>query len=437
MVKALWLFIFTFLSFASNLDLVREYCNNEKPCYLCPLNSDTIVRCSGPNSCPKKTKCIVSNGLEKLILSIDKHFVSATCSGCRINPDYNFTFTDNGDIPPTNKLIYRVITTFTAKESGIYRIFLMNNSYVYCDGCNKPSYFPYYMFALEAYRNGHWEVIDFTGENLTTGFGKILPKGSNIIKSGTLLRIVLYSYFANESKYTGLSGILKVYLNPYICPAKYSAPCRFENGDFYCSPCWDAWTTPTNLTDTLEGENDKQNNGQVTAQGCLGTIYIFNGHDYRCRPPGTQTGFSDCCKKEHTWFGLGRCSERERYLSRLRAWGQRDGKCHYIGSYCAEKWLGVCVQKKKTFCCYSSPLARIIIEAAHQQLGIPWGDPKHPNCRGLTPEEFQKLDFSKIDFSEWIDNEIQQNIVPSINTSLQNALNNMQTTVSTSVPSSP
>jgi len=227
------------------------------------------------------------------------------------------------------------------------------------------------------------------------------------------------------------------------CPKNYTLQNNqcVRPADWVCPlgnyQCYNPANTPTQNTDTPEGANDIQNNGQVTAQGCLGTIYIFNGHDYRCRPPGIQTGFSDCCKKEHTWFGLGMCSQRERYLSRLRAWGQKDGKCHYIGEYCAEKWLGTCVQRKKTFCCYSSPLARIIIEAAHQQLGIPWGDPKHPNCRGLTPEEFQKLDFSKIDFSEWVNYEIQQNIVPSINTSLQNALNNMQTTVSTSVPSSP
>ena len=238
-------------------------------------------------------------------------------------------------------------------------------------------------------------------------------------------------------------GYTDCYATTYSCPKGYT----LQNGkcvrpaDWICPlgnyQCYNPLTTPTVSEDTIEGAGDLQNDGQITEQGCLGTIYIFNGYDYRCRPPGIQTGFSDCCKKEHTWFGLGMCSERERYLSRLRAWGQRDGRCHYVGKYCAEKWLGVCVQKKKTFCCYSSPLARIIIEAAHQQLGIPWGDPKHPNCRGLTPEEFQKLDFSKIDFSEWISYEIQQNIVPSINTSLSNAINNLQTTVSTSVPSSP
>lgn len=30
-----------------------------------------------------------------------------------------------------------------------------------------------------------------------------------------------------------------------------------------------------------------------------------------------------------------------------------------------------------------------------------WGDPENPNCRGFTPEEFQMLDFSRMDLSEW------------------------------------
>ena len=30
-----------------------------------------------------------------------------------------------------------------------------------------------------------------------------------------------------------------------------------------------------------------------------------------------------------------------------------------------------------------------------------WGEAKSPNCKGFTPEEFQKIDFSKLDLSEF------------------------------------
>jgi hypothetical protein len=220
----------------------------------------------------------------------------------------------------------------------------------------------------------------------------------------------------------------------FTCPYTGKSCLKATDGHYYCSPynCYNAATTPTQITDTPQGINDKKNDAPITSKGCLGNIYIFNGHDMRCRPPGVQTGFSDCCKKTKRWFGLLRCSPTEKELAALRDWGKLDGSCHYVGEYCTEKWLGVCVQKKKTYCCYSSPLARIIVEAAHKQLGIPWGSPESPNCRGLTPEEFQKLDFSKVDFSEWVDYEVKTNIIPTVNTSLSNAINNLKTTVQSS-----
>jgi len=197
------------------------------------------------------------------------------------------------------------------------------------------------------------------------------------------------------------------------CPYNVSAggskiyPCQPYKGKYYCSKyssaCRNAADTSFAMQnlDTSQGANDKHNDGEVAESGCLGTVYIFNGRDLRCRPPGFQTGFSNCCKKTKTWFGLGYCKESEKQLAALRSWGKLDGQCHYVGSYCAVKVFGVCLQKKKTYCCFNSVLARIVQEQGRQQLGIDWGSPKFPNCRGFTPEEFQRIDFSKIDFSEW------------------------------------
>jgi conjugal transfer mating pair stabilization protein TraN len=47
-------------------------------------------------------------------------------------------------------------------------------------------------------------------------------------------------------------------------------------------------------------------------------------------------------------------------------------------------------------------LARIINEQAYPQLGRSWGEPEHPNCRGLSLQELERLDWSRIDLSEWI-----------------------------------
>lgn len=224
----------------------------------------------------------------------------------------------------------------------------------------------------------------------------------------------------------------KCYLGDNTCPLG-NYPCvTSSDGKKYCSPysCEDASSATTN-EDTQEGKNDKQNDGEIDDNGnCLGQIYIFNGNDRRCREAGLQTGGSDCCKKGSTWFGLGQCNEKEKTLSKLREFGELDGQCHYIGDYCSSKVLGVCIQKKKTYCCFSSPLGRIIQEGGRSQLGIAWGEPKSPNCRGFTPEEFQKIDFSKIDFSEWIKYDVIPNVqnsaVQNINNAVENMKNSMQ-----------
>jgi len=214
----------------------------------------------------------------------------------------------------------------------------------------------------------------------------------------------------------------------HTCPVDPGLPCIDSGNGFYCSPnpCYDASQVSVSNNDTQQGINDIPEDGTVDTSGCLGTVYIFNGRDMRCRPPGTQTGFSDCCKKTTTWFGMAQCNETEKQLASLRSWGQLDGNCHYVGSYCAEEWLDVCVQRKKTFCCFSSPLARIIHEQGRPQLGIGWGTPTSPNCRGFTAQEFQKLDFSKMDFSEWIEEEVSSRIAPQIGTSISEVINQVQ-----------
>lgn len=73
--------------------------------------------------------------------------------------------------------------------------------------------------------------------------------------------------------------------------------------------------------------------------------------------------------------------------------------CLYVGSACTEYQLGLCQTKTETYCCYHSPLARLIHEAAKEQLGVT-ENPTAPTCRGLTAQEFAKLDLSRIPLDE-------------------------------------
>ena len=64
-----------------------------------------------------------------------------------------------------------------------------------------------------------------------------------------------------------------------------------------------------------------------------------------------------------------------------------------------------CVQRAESHCCFNSKLARIVQEQGRAQIPSMggFGTAREPNCRGFRPEEFQAIDFSKIDLSEYFD----------------------------------
>ncbi len=100
-------------------------------------------------------------------------------------------------------------------------------------------------------------------------------------------------------------------------------------------------------------------------------------------------------------FLLSGCDSQDMEVGMLRG----SGMCHEVGSYCSSKILGICIQKARGHCCFNTKLGRILQEQGRPQLksfnGLGWGTPKQPYCRGFTPEEFQALDFSKMDLSEY------------------------------------
>jgi conjugal transfer mating pair stabilization protein TraN len=82
---------------------------------------------------------------------------------------------------------------------------------------------------------------------------------------------------------------------------------------------------------------------------------------------------------------------------------KRDLKvCKKIGSWCEVDGGIGCIEKREGFCCFSSPLSRIMNEQIRQQTGNSYGDPEGPNCEGITVDTIQSIDWSQIDLSEWI-----------------------------------
>ncbi|MEO1474541.1 MAG: conjugal transfer protein TraN, partial [Pseudomonadota bacterium] len=106
-----------------------------------------------------------------------------------------------------------------------------------------------------------------------------------------------------------------------------------------------------------------------------------------------------CCSNDGflTTIGFG-CSADDKALADRQA----AGLCHYVGTHCSKKTLfGICLKKRKTFCCFNNKLARIIHQQGRPQLGWDWGDKESPDCSGFTVALFQALDLSVMDFSDF------------------------------------
>lgn len=76
--------------------------------------------------------------------------------------------------------------------------------------------------------------------------------------------------------------------------------------------------------------------------------------------------------------------------------------CTYLGSYCASKALGSCWEDRESYCCFASPLARILQEQIRPQLGLGFGSAKAPACEGIPIDRLAQVDWNRVNLDEWI-----------------------------------
>ena len=113
------------------------------------------------------------------------------------------------------------------------------------------------------------------------------------------------------------------------------------------------------------------------------------------------------------------CDQQEQILAMRRG----QNLCHEVGTYCSRKLpiVKICIEKTKSYCCYNSRLARIINEQGRAQIGKSWGSSQSPNCSGFTQAEFERIDFARIDLSEFMA-EVMANVrMPNLQGITQNA----------------
>ncbi|EIM9916673.1 type-F conjugative transfer system mating-pair stabilization protein TraN [Salmonella enterica] len=187
----------------------------------------------------------------------------------------------------------------------------------------------------------------------------------------------------------------------YSCERKKTGNGQICGGEFFCTDgsCAQGQTGTSNMFGqavsalaavAAAGEDVAELNGE--------NVRAFTGEAKSCKKMAA--GFNNCCK-DSGWgqdVGLSSCSSDEKALGMAK----EKKLTVYVGEYCSKKVLGVCLEKKRGYCQFDSKLARIVQEQGRRdQLGVGFGSGKSPDCRGITVDELQRLDFGVMNFSDF------------------------------------
>lgn len=189
----------------------------------------------------------------------------------------------------------------------------------------------------------------------------------------------------------------------YECETVSKAEGMLCGGEFFC--------TDGSCAEVVAGQENgfKKAVSQLAAVAAAGDdvaalntmdVRAFTGQGQACRK--AMAGFSNCCK-DSGWgndIGIDNCNSEEKAIGEAKA----RKLTVEVGEYCSTKVLGVCLQKKRSYCVFDSKLAQIVQQQGRKwQLGIGFGSAKSPDCRGITIEELQRIQFDNLDFSNFYD----------------------------------
>lgn len=124
-------------------------------------------------------------------------------------------------------------------------------------------------------------------------------------------------------------------------------------------------------------------------------VTMFSGTGRNCKVGALNT--INCCKDSGWANGiLGDCTESELALmDRVQA-----RAAVYTGTYCSRKFLGVCLQKRRSYCTFNSQLGMVFQKEIRRLAGRGWGSARSPDCAGLALDQIGSIDWDQIDLSE-------------------------------------
>lgn len=187
----------------------------------------------------------------------------------------------------------------------------------------------------------------------------------------------------------------------YSCERTVSGSGKICGGQFFCTDgsCAQASTGTSNMFGkAVSALAAVAAAGRDVAELNGDNVSAFTGAARSCKK--FAVGFNNCCV-DSGWgqdVGLSSCSSDEKALGTAK----EKRLTVYVGEYCSKKVWGVCLEKKRGYCVFDSKLARIVQEQGRRdQLGVGFGSGKSPDCRGISVDELQGLDFKKMDFSDF------------------------------------
>ena len=210
------------------------------------------------------------------------------------------------------------------------------------------------------------------------------------------------------------------YQETWSCPNKQSIGTGLQCGQrFYCmdGSCQgtthdknkDAGKSITELSALASAAEDVKRQGADPTSD-PNNLTIFAGRAAHCRE--VVLGALNCCADRGWAKGIFvNCNAEEKALGHAK---EQGGLVVALGRYCSAKVLGVCTEHKKGYCIFPSRIADDVQVGGRQaQLGRGFGEPKTPDCSGLSPSDMGRLDFDRIDFSNAIHGEMNKAQVPS------------------------
>lgn len=219
-----------------------------------------------------------------------------------------------------------------------------------------------------------------------------------------------------------------------------NAPQTVQSSGGFCitGDCKDTQTTPSEHFDESgselsgvasagediqkEQENLSIENATVAANV---PVKSFGGFSVSCTYDSAS--IKNCCANKGTGISIGlSCSSTEKNLAQA----VQEDRVVEVGTYCAKKVpLVGCVEHKKVYCQFNTLLDRIMqTDGRSGQLHISFGqinDDNHDaNCRGMTPDEMERVIFDQcdathpkpncIDYTEYYQELENQMMVPTL-----------------------